>query len=176
MAPFLEIDPACLRASFLSIHVQPPGTIQPLQSVSSVDHELPFICSLREMGFGSNRGLQMHMRKKHQHVSLQSVVYSCVITNQCPICGVILADKLTAQHHVATSIQRECCRPNMNRFHHSLVAPKPLQCPIRLCSQVFQELRHLQTHICLFHLPLTPSHTVLGPNGPMGVEEAHGLR
>ena len=146
-----------------------------MQHVDTVNHDLSFSCGVCGATFASNRALKIHEKRKHQIFEQKSVIYQCVITNQCPICSVVLADRSTAQHHVVAAIQKGRCHKHRNMLQYPILEPKNLQCPIALCAQKFQTLRQLQTHICLLHLPVSQSHRVDTEHGSLGVAEAHGL-
>ena len=177
-ADFVDLDPSCIRAQFLSVSV-------PENGVSTSDgHEVPVVLESADQGFvchcgvsfSSNRALKTHQRKKHLTHQPQSVLYTSVVTNQCPVCSMVLADRLTAQHHLVNAVRTKRCRPNLNKFHHPLIVPTELKCPFQLCSESFSQLKHLQTHIVFVHLPVHQGHQVVLPDGPLGIEEAHGLR
>ena len=79
-----------------------------------------------------------------------------VVTNQCPLCASVFADKVTAQHHVANSLAKGRCNTDMGFKEVTVCEPCSLVCPfhkvtgldgLSICSFEATHLSQLQSHI-----------------------------
>ena len=89
----------------------------------------------------------------HKHVSsvhrIFSMLYTIVVTNQCPNCMSILSAKNKAYEHLRTAYNSMRCL--VDRSAHDTIDECPLDCPV--CDFVAQDLPRLQEHIRERHAP-----------------------
>ena len=80
----------------------------------------------------------------------ENYVYSLVVSNQCPLCMSVLADKVAAQHHALNAIREGRCWLDRNMVEHRLIKTDNLDCP--KCEYQAISFAKLQQHIRTQHI------------------------
>ena len=168
---FLKIDPAVLKAKFLSTSWAPEGWLDSdMADIEAADEaaeeEGGFFCNLLdsegkkcETWWPNKRALGAHQRfalggehgsREHRN--------RCLLSNRCLWCGTVLANRITAMHHMDSAAAHYCCRVDRNRSVYPLAEPADLNCPLCDDDLFFESFDRLEEHLCTVHCPPPADH------------------